>query len=95
MTPAPAMKPLLQFALRLGRIMLVMSVVYLCLLAIGWAGATALPSGHGDLLLQEIDKRGWMFILMVLVLAVMERICTWMLGKFPPDEVAREAGSNR
>lgn len=85
MTLSPEMKPLLILARRLGHITMALSLGYLCLLCLGVALALAMPHGPGDDLLQEVEAHGWNFIPLLLTLAGMLRVCTWMIGKLPPE----------
>lgn len=82
---SPHTKPLLIFVQRLGRITMLLSLGYLCLLGLGVLTAMAVPNLPGDHLLEEVKEHGWKFVPLLVTLAAMLGICSWMLGKFPPE----------
>lgn len=88
MTLSPQTKPLLIFALRLGHLTMLLTLGYLCLLGLGVMTAMAVPHLSGDHLLEEVNEHGWKFIPLLVTLAAMLGVCSWMLGKFPPEEDA-------
>lgn len=70
---------------------MLLTLGYLCLLGLGVVGAMAVPHPSGDQLLEEVKEHGWKFIPLLVTLAAMLSVCTWMLGKIPPDEDADKA----
>ena len=88
MTLSPQTKSLLLFGQRLGHITMLLTLVYLCLLGMGVMTAMAVPHLSGDHLLEEVKEHGWKFIPLLVTLAAMLGVCSWMLGKFPPEEDA-------
>lgn len=91
MTLSPQTKSLLLFGQRLGHITMLLTLGYLCLLGLGVMTAMAVPHLSGDHLLEEVKEHGWKFIPLLVTLAAMLGLCTWMLGKFPPEDEANEA----
>lgn len=91
MTLSPQTKPLLIFALRLGHLTMLLTLGYLCLLGLGVMTAMAVPHLSGDHLLEEVKEHGWKFIPLLVTLAAMLGVCTWMLGKLPPEDEAHDA----
>lgn len=91
MTLSPQTKSLLIFGQRLGHITMLLTLGYLCLLGLGVMTAMAVPHLSGDHLLEEVKEHGWKFIPLLVTLAAMLGVCTWMLGKFPPEDEANEA----
>lgn len=88
MTLSPHTKSLLLFGQRLGHITMLLTLGYLCLLGLDVMTAMAVPHLSGDHLLEEVKEHGWKFIPLLVTLAAMLSVCTWMLGKFPPEEDA-------